>query len=118
MSYKVAVASSDGKVVNQHFGRAEQFLIIEVDEEGLFKLVEVRKLNRVCNNGEHDEEDMQKRVSELTDCKYVLVSRIGQGAENILEAKGISAYEIPDFIEDALTKLISYVEINKLIYGG
>jgi predicted Fe-Mo cluster-binding NifX family protein len=117
MSYKVAVASSDGKVVNQHFGRAEQFLIVEVDENGLYELIELRKINRVCKSGGHDEEDMKKRIEELIDCKYVLVSRIGQGAENALEASGISVYEIPDFIEDAITKLISYIEINKLIYG-
>ena len=30
MSYKLAIATSDGKFVNQHFGRANQFLIVEL----------------------------------------------------------------------------------------
>jgi predicted Fe-Mo cluster-binding NifX family protein len=53
----------------------------------------------------------------LSDCNYVLVSRIGSGAENALEQAGISAYVIPDLIENALRKLFSYIEINRMIYG-
>ena len=30
VSFKVAVASSDGKFVNQHFGMTQQFLIFEI----------------------------------------------------------------------------------------
>ena len=31
--YKVAVATSDGKTVDSHFGHVQSFLIFEVDEE-------------------------------------------------------------------------------------
>lgn len=30
--YKIAVASSDGIVVNNHFGRAKEFYIYQIDE--------------------------------------------------------------------------------------
>ena len=60
---------------------------------------------------------MEKRVELLADCKYVLVSRIGQRAENALEEKGIFAFAIPALIDHAVQKLVSYIEINKLIYG-
>ena len=43
MSFKVAVASSDGKYVNQHFGMAQQFLIFEIDDEGNYKFLEPQK---------------------------------------------------------------------------
>ena len=33
MSYKVAVASNDGKFVNEHFGRAEKFMIYEIYDD-------------------------------------------------------------------------------------
>jgi len=33
-SLKMAIASSDGKVINQHFGKARKFIIIESDGEG------------------------------------------------------------------------------------
>lgn len=29
---RVAIVSSDGKVINQHFGKASRFLIFEVDD--------------------------------------------------------------------------------------
>jgi len=38
MSYEIAVASSDGKVVNQHFGKATNFLIFEVEGDN-FKYI-------------------------------------------------------------------------------
>ncbi len=115
MSYKIAVASTDGKVVNQHFGRADQFYIIEVDDKGKFEAIELRKLPPVCQGGNHDEDAMQINVKLLSDCEFVLVSRIGQSAENVLEQQGISAYVIPDIIENAVIKLITYVKIDKMI---
>lgn len=118
MSYKIAVASTDGKVVNEHFGRAKQFYILEVYEDGTYKAVELRRLQSVCEGGTHDEDAMNRNVEALSDCRYVIVSNIGQGAENVLESKGIIAYVIPDIIEDAVNKLVSYVEINRMIYGG
>ncbi len=42
------------------------------------------------------------------------MSRIGPRAVNILEANGITAMEIPDIIDNALNKIISYDEIQRL----
>ena len=41
-SLKMAIASSDGKVINQHFGKEKKFIIIESDGEGI-KVLEVRQ---------------------------------------------------------------------------
>lgn len=115
MSYKIAIASTDGKVVNQHFGRADKFYIVVVDDEDQYKPVEVRDMTPVCDGGDHDDDSMKLNIERLSDCEYVLVSRIGISAENLLESKGIGVYVIPDLIDAALRKLISYVGINKLI---
>ncbi|MCI6798648.1 MAG: NifB/NifX family molybdenum-iron cluster-binding protein, partial [Spirochaetia bacterium] len=49
--YKVAVASSDGKTVDTHFGHAQSFLIFEVDEQtGAFEDVEERDVRAACNS--------------------------------------------------------------------
>ncbi len=110
--YKIAVASTDGKVINQHFGRAEQFIIIEPDKESGFKVVEVREVKAVCNSGTHDDDALNRNIELLSDCRYVLVSMIGMVAENALLRRGITAYVVPDIIEDAVNKLIAYVEKN------
>ncbi|ADY57073.1 Dinitrogenase iron-molybdenum cofactor biosynthesis protein [Syntrophobotulus glycolicus DSM 8271] len=106
MGYKVAAASSDGKFINDHFGRSRQFYIFEVDDKDEYHFLELRQNTPACNSGEHGENTMEKSVNLLADCRYVLVSRIGRSAEQLLEAKGVKALTIPDFIEDALPKLI------------
>jgi nitrogen fixation protein NifX len=107
MAYNVAIASSDGKVINQHFGRATQFLIFEVDE-GKFKFQELRETKPFCNSGKHDDNQLLAATEGLADCKAVLVSQIGSGAATMLRNKGIESYDVRDFIEDALVKLIKY----------
>lgn len=115
MSYKVAVASTDGRVVNQHFGRADTFYIIEVFDTQNYKLVEIRETESVCQSGNHDELELKEKVLQIADCTYVLVSRIGLGAENVLNQQGITAFTIPDFINEAVTKMIAHIEIDELI---
>ncbi len=105
MSFRVAVASSDGKVVNQHFGHAEQFIIFDVKNGTEYSFIENRKINPPCNFGEHNQNTLEEAVDRISDCNYVLCYQIGRGAESILEEKGISAYTIGDYMETALFKL-------------
>lgn len=115
MSYKIAVASSDGKVVNQHFGHSKQFIVFEVEDTGIWSFKETRITNPVCSNGEHKESSMQQAVSLLSDCKVVIVSQIGFVAEQALKAEGVLAYTISDFIDIALTEVVNSICTHKNI---
>lgn len=117
--YKIAVASSDGIVVNSHFGRAEDFLIyrLEIDNENdcwLKEFIELRKVAPVCQGGNHDDNRLQETAKLFSDCKYVLVSRIGQGATFALEGKGITPMELPGMIDESIEKLIVYEKLQSL----
>lgn len=113
---KIAVASTDGKIVNQHFGRADKFLILETDEDTAeFKLIEQRDVVPICDGGNHEENQMKRAVHNLSDCQYVLVSRIGIRARNELETQGLEAYEIPGIISESVDKLIRYIKVQKLL---
>ncbi|MCH5268987.1 MAG: dinitrogenase iron-molybdenum cofactor biosynthesis protein [Lachnospiraceae bacterium] len=112
--YKVAVASSDGIVVNQHFGRADTFHIYELDESGSCRLLESRTVTPVCNGGNHDDRQLRDNIDKLKDCKYVLVSRIGAGAATVMEQSGIIPMELPDMIDEAIRKVITYDQIQNL----
>ena len=112
-TYRIAVASSDGIVVNNHFGKARAFYIYEVKEEEL-TLLEVRKLPPVCEGGDHDEERLRENVEKLSDCTHLLVSRVGNGARAVLESRGISCYEIPGIISESIDKLVKYEQVNEL----
>lgn len=106
MAYKIALASSDGKVVNQHFGRTEKFVIVEIDGESS-KYIETRENLPACNNFEHSEDSMSASINLIKDCKAVFVAKVGRGAYFKLEENGIKAYETPYFIEDVIKKVIN-----------
>lgn len=107
MGFRVAVASSDGKFINQHFGHAKQFLIFEIDEKTSadFQFLEVRNNTPVCSHQHHDEDRLRAVIDQLIDCKVVLASQIGPGAQTALEASNIMAYSMADFIEPALKRI-------------
>lgn len=106
--WRIAVASRDGKVINEHFGRAREFYIIDIAPEGTYTFIEKRCVSPLCMSGEHSQEAMESSVSSLRDCAAVLVSRIGTAAKRSLELNRIAVFEQSDFIEDALSKLAKY----------
>lgn len=114
--FKVAVASTDGKEVDSHFGKATLFYIYENHpEDDSWKLTEQRKVTPVCDGGNHDDTRLQEQVENFSDCKYILVSKIGWSAENALEEEDIHSLELPGTITEALDKLIKYEKLQQLI---
>ena len=73
-TFRVAFASSDGYVVDTHFGRATSFYIYQYFE-GEYVFVEERKVTPVCLGGEHSTEKMkeneyrQRRIRKLNTCR-------------------------------------------------
>lgn len=113
-AYKVAVASGDGIVVNRHFGGADTFYIYEVEKAGTYRLLETRAVTPVCNGGRHNERELQNNIGKLTDCKYILVSRIGTGAANAVEQSGMIPMELPGEIGESISRLITYEQLQNL----
>lgn len=110
--YKVAVASSDGKTVDTHFGHAQSFLIFEVDEQtDAFEDVEERDVRAACNSqascgGRIEEGDsMDLAAKALEDVDYVLVAKIGPHAIRALARYNVTAYDIVLPIDEAIKKI-------------
>ena len=112
--YKIAVASSDGIVVNDHFGRAKDFYIYQIDNSEQIYFLEKRNVTPVCEGGNHDQVRLKTNVKKIGDCKYLLVSRIGSGAADMAAESGIESYEIPGVIEESIKQLIKYIKIKQL----
>ncbi|SNQ62843.1 NifB/NifX family molybdenum-iron cluster-binding protein [Candidatus Methanoperedens nitratireducens] len=109
-SLKMAIASSDGKVINQHFGKARRFIIIESDGEEI-KVVEVRENNPACGTleyGGHADDTLDRSISLIGDCDAVLCSRVGGGAADTLFSRGIEPVEAPGFIEENVLAYARY----------
>lgn len=111
MRVKVAVASSDGKVVNSHFGRASQFLIFELGKLDCH-LIEVRANQPGCSNLLAPTGTMEDTIKTIEDCDYVLVSQIGKPMCNRLLVDGIKAYAKPNMIESGLA------ELRDMVFGN
>lgn len=114
-TFRVAAASSDyGYTVDVHFGRATVFYIYQfLDGEWIY--VETRSVQPVCHGGGHSHSEMEKTVELLQDCQYVTASRIGAGATALLSKKGIVVMALPGDLMEALDKISSYNEIQKLL---
>ena len=112
--FRVAVASTDGYTVDTHFGRAYDFYIYQyLVDEWIF--VEKRTVNPVCQDGQHSVAAMQKNISQFADCQYVVASKIGTGAMSALQSQDIVPMSLPMDINDALEKIYTYNEIQKLL---
>ncbi len=106
--WRVAVATRDGKVVGEHFGRASAFYIVDISPDGTCGFTEKRPVTPLCQAGEHTEQGLASSVSALSDCCAVLVARIGTSARRALELNRIAVFEQPDLIDSALGKLAKY----------
>lgn len=111
MAIRAAVASTDGKVINCHFGKASKFLIFEFKDNG-FKYIENREVKPCCNRGEHEDNAFEITAKELSDCHIILVSKIGMMAADFLESRGFAVYESPFPIKECLEKLTAEIEVN------
>lgn len=107
MKYRAAFASSDGIVINQHFGRATDFLIIDVDDDKKTAVfAEKRSHEPVCSGFSHNKEQLMELSELLSDCKLVLASKIGEGAREALGEKGVQGISAPYTIEEVLNELL------------
>lgn len=104
---RVAVASKDGKSVNEHFGRAAFFHIYDLSADGYSK-VEVRDAVAACQYARtHSESNFDKIISLLSDCDALLVQKIGEGAATYLIGKNVRVFETAGEIDAILKKVIS-----------
>lgn len=110
-AYRVAIASTDNRYVDQHFGRAESFLIVDVYEKGYYREIEQRFVEPVCSGGHHDQNNLKKGVDAVGDCNFVLAAKIGPGAVAELEERGIAAFEMPGEVPKSIYKLDGYLNL-------
>ncbi len=95
---RVAVASMEGLLVNQHLGEADQILIFE-HKNGETILVEGR---RTPPKGLGDQR-WESLADTLHDCSAILVSGVGGKPQTLLKNRGIDVIELEGMIDDAVS---------------
>ena len=106
MAWRIAVTSADGVLINQHFGHAQWFFIIDVQRDGTGIVAERRAVTPWCQK---ECGEAERDIAEnLRDCAAVLTANIGVPARKRLELAGVAVFEQPAKIDEAVKQLAAY----------
>lgn len=105
MVYKIAIASSDGQTVDQHFGQAVNFLIYEVSN-GKIEFIEDRDVNAIINENSTPDTRITQVINLLNDCKIVFAAKIGERVVRDLYANGIKSFAVSFSLNEIFTTII------------
>lgn len=132
MSYKIAIASSDGKNINLSFGAVNYWDIYEVNgieyhflEKRLSEVSENASLklrkddcqkqkscgsNSGCGTGGGcgSAGGLLKKIELISDCRAIVCKKIGFNVVKQLEKKTISGFDVECGVEEALDKIVYY----------
>jgi len=111
-AHRIAAASTDGKTINEHFGKAAVFLIYEIGEKG-YTFIEERKVTPLSCDGGHTENGILSTLDALKDCTAVVAVKVGGSVKRAFEINGISVFEVSGSIDDALAKLTAYYKHDR-----
>ncbi len=116
---KVAFATTDGKNIDEHFGRAGMFAIYDMTETG-HRFVEMRTFADGMDMAVVDTKDkgplhdsaVQNKVDKLADCKLIYLTEIGGPSAARLVKKGIMPMKMKEIvsIESALGQLLETIK--------
>lgn len=116
---KVAFATTDGKSVNEHFGRAGMFVIYELNTSG-YSLIENRRFSdgrdsaveATKGSGRAHEELLDNKVARLSDCRIIYLTEIGGPSAARLARKGIMPVKVkePVGIEESVKQLLETIQ--------
>lgn len=114
--YKVAVTSKYKKLVDLHYGHAEEFHIYEIDGQGL-SFLETRKTAKYCGERECGGAEAAKGsvIRALADCDAVLTMRIGYDAQKRLAESGLFVAESCESVEEGLISVFRQLEMRKAV---
>ncbi|MCI4627064.1 MAG: hypothetical protein L3V56_14045 [Candidatus Magnetoovum sp. WYHC-5] len=122
---KVAFATTNGRDVDEHFGRADMFGVYEMTQEG-YQFVEIRHVADVMEKPlDESKEELEahdskaiRRVESLADCKIVYLTEIGGPMAARLAKYGIMPIKVKEVvsIEESLEKLYETVKLSPPIW--
>lgn len=118
----MAVATTGGGVINQHFGHAREFLVYEASANDV-RFIGHRKVDLYCSGDDtcgDGESVLAKTIRVLDGCEVVLCSRIGYEPWGQLEAAGIApnGEHAMEPIEDAIAAVYREMGEAGLLEGS
>jgi nitrogen fixation protein NifB len=99
---KIAIASSDGVNIDQHFGRADFFYIYDIGDDDSISQCEQRNFPSESDGRDH----IEAAIELLSDVKYVLCAQIGPHAIQALASSNIVGYALPGDVQKTLRNYV------------
>ena len=109
--HRVAVASSDGEFVDEHFGNALYYQVYDEGPGGEWSLIETRKVSAGCGAESGCGGVGCSLAERLFDCEAIFVLRIGPSAAAGAIAAGLRVFEAGGPVDD----MLDYVAANGLL---
>jgi MoaA/NifB/PqqE/SkfB family radical SAM enzyme len=109
-TFRFAVSSRSGELVDEHFGHAAAFSIYEV-KDGAMLFIGKRNVAQFCGGscGEHHGL-IDGIIKTVSDCTGVITMQIGEYPRLELENRGIKIFRSYDFIENAVREAADRLE--------
>jgi len=105
---KIAIASSDGKNVDLHFGKARSLCIFDFNGENE-KFLEKRTVELV----EDEKHQWMKTLKTIEDCDVVICVQAGFKSKFGIEESGIKLVEDDGPVEEVLKRYIDHYKFMK-----
>ncbi|MBB4382575.1 nitrogenase cofactor biosynthesis protein NifB [Bradyrhizobium sp. SBR1B] len=103
ITLRVAVATKDAGLINEHFGHAKEFLVYELSTSGA-KLIGPRRVQEYCQGGYGEEDKLAAIMRDIRDCHAVFVAKIGGCPKSNLIQAGIEP--VDQFAHELIEKSI------------
>lgn len=116
--WKAAVASSDGKNVDRHFGKASLFYLIEIHPVSRsFRYLGFCPVTPFSGRKDAGEAESRRKELQrsLTGCRYVLAQRFGFHARKELSDLGIEPFEVQGSLKEAVDYFCRNRELRLLL---
>jgi nitrogen fixation protein NifX len=115
---KIALATTDGAMIDEHFGRAGKFAVYDLTPEG-YELVETRTFADGIDDavagtkgrGQAHDDAVQAKVDRLSDCRIIFLTEIGGPSAARLVKKRIMPMKVRSVtpIAEELDRLLATV---------
>ena len=102
-TFRIAVTSKDGRLVDTHFGHAEEIRFYDVDENGV-RYLGSKPVEKYCDRDAACGTGGKDAISALAGCAALVTRMIGAAPERALSEMGLSCFVDFEGVEDALRK--------------
>jgi nitrogen fixation protein NifX len=116
---KVAFATTDGCLIDEHFGRAGRFAILEFTKDGYTRQPDLvfadgrdLAVENTRGQGELHDSAVEQKVERLVDCRLVYMTAIGGPSAARMARRGIMPVKVAErtVIVEAAEKLLHQIQ--------